>query len=78
MQRDGIRFEGLRSMSPTLAAFVREPVTVRFDPRDLSEIRVFHRDRFHCRAASEEHAGSTVALNGVEAARRPQIGRLPA
>ena len=28
VQRDGIRFEGLRYMSPTLAAFVREPVTV--------------------------------------------------
>jgi putative transposase len=70
VQRDGIRFEGLRYVSPTLAAFVREPVTVRFDPRDLSEIRVFHRDRFLCRAISEEHAGSTVTLKDIEAARR--------
>lgn len=70
VQRDGIRFEGLRYVSPTLAAFVREPVTVRFDPRDLSEIRVFHRDRFLCRAISEEHAGETVTLKDIEAARR--------
>ena len=70
VQRDGIHFEGLRYMSPTLAAFVREPVTVRFDPRDLSEIRVFHRDRFLCRAISEEHAGATVTLKDIKAARR--------
>ena len=70
VQRDGIRFEGLRYVSPTLAGFVSEPVTVRFDPRDLSEIRVFHRDRFVCRAISEEHAGEAVTLKDIEAARR--------
>ena len=70
VQRDGIHFEGLRYMSPTLAAFVREPVTIRFDPRDLSEIRVFHHDRFLCRAISEEHAGTMVTLKDIEAARR--------
>ena len=70
MQRDGIRFEGLRYASPTLAGFVGEAVTVRFDPRDLSEIRVFHHDRFVCRAISEEHAGEVVTLKDIEAARR--------
>lgn len=70
VQRDGIRFEGLRYTSPTLAGFVGEPVTVRFDPRDLSEIRVFHRERFVCRAISEEHAGEAVTLKDIEAARR--------
>lgn len=70
VQRDGIRFEGLRYVSTTLAGFVGEPVTVRYDPRDLSEIRVFHRDRFVCRAISEEHAGSTVTLKDIETARR--------
>lgn len=70
VQRDGIRFEGLRYASPTLAGFVGEAVTVRFDPRDLSEIRVFHRDRFVCRAISEEHAGEAVTLKDIEAARR--------
>lgn len=70
VQRDGIHFQGLRYVSPTLAGFVREAVTVRFDPRDLSEIRIFHRDRFLCRAISEAHAGSTVTLKDVEAARR--------
>src|SRR4051794_17733759 len=78
VRRDGIHFEGLRYASPTLAGYVREPVTIRYDPRDLSEVRVFHRDRFLCRAVSEEHAGGAGALKDNEAA--PQAGRraLPA
>lgn len=70
VQRDGIHFEGLRYSSPTLAGYVREAVTIRYDPRDLSEIRVFHRDRFLCRAVSEEHASEAVTLKDIEAARR--------
>lgn len=46
VHRDGIHFHGLRYLSPTLAAYVGEPVTVRFDPRDLGEIRVFHDEGF--------------------------------
>ena len=45
MRRDGIRFQGLRYVHPTLAAFVGEAVTIRYDPRDLSEIRLFHHER---------------------------------
>lgn len=70
VQRDGIHFEGLRYSSPTLAGYVREAVTIRYDPRDLSEIRVFYRERFLCRAVSEEHAGEVVTLKDIEAARR--------
>jgi len=29
-------------MEPTLAAYVGASVTIRYDPRDLAEIRVFH------------------------------------
>lgn len=46
---DGIRFQGLRYIDPTLAAYVGEDVLSRYDPRDLAEIRVFHQDRFLCR-----------------------------
>src|SRR4051812_43253903 len=55
---------------PTLAGFVGEAVTVRCDPRDLSEIRLFHRGGFLCRAVNEEHAGKVVTLKDIEAARR--------
>jgi Mu transposase, C-terminal len=50
VHRDGIRFQGLRYHSPILAPYVGKPVTIRYDPRNLSEIRVFHHDRFLCRA----------------------------
>ena len=70
VRRDGIHFQGLRYISPTLAGYVGEAVTLRYDPRDLSEVRVFHRDRFLCRAVSEEHAGESVTLKDIEAARR--------
>jgi len=50
VRRDGVRFQGLRYVAPTLAGFVGEAVTVRYDPRDLSEVRIFHRTGFLCRA----------------------------
>ncbi len=68
--RDGIRFGGLRYLDPTLAAFVGERVTIRHDPRDVAEIRIFHRGQFLCRAINAEHADRTVSLRDVQAARR--------
>jgi putative transposase len=53
-----------------LAAFVGESVTIRFDPRDVSEIRVFHQNRFLCRAVSPEYADRTVTLKDIETARK--------
>ncbi|MFE3054809.1 Mu transposase C-terminal domain-containing protein [Nocardia sp. NPDC059239] len=70
VHRDGIHFQGLRYLHPTLAAYVREPVTARYDPRDITEIRVFHRDRFLCKAVSPDHAGDTIGLEDIQAARR--------
>src|SRR3546814_5939336 len=69
VHRDGIRFEGLRYFDPTLAAYVGEPVTIRYDPRDVGEIRVFHRNAFLCRAVSADHAGQSLTLKDIQAAR---------
>jgi len=69
VHRDGIRFQGVRYVDLTLAAYVGEPVTVRYDPRDLAEIRVFHDGRFLCRAVSPELAGTTITLRDLQAAR---------
>ncbi len=69
VHRDGIRFQGLRYLDPTLAAYVGEPVTIRYDPRDLGEIRVFHRGRLLCRAISGEFAGQALTLKDIQAAR---------
>jgi putative transposase len=60
IRRDGIHFQGIRYLSPTMAAYVGESVTLRYDPRDIGEIRVFHRNRFLCQAISPEHAGQTL------------------
>jgi putative transposase len=68
-RRDGVHFQGLRYMDPTLAAYVGEAVTIRYDPRDLAEIRVFHRNRFLCRAMNPEHAGRTMTLKAMQTAR---------
>ncbi len=69
IHRDGIHFQGLRYLDPTMAAYVREPVTIRYDPRDLGEIRVFHHNQFLCRAISPEHAGQPITLKDIQAAR---------
>jgi putative transposase len=66
---DGIHFQSLRYLSTTLAAYVGETVTLRFDPRDMAEIRVFHEDRFLCRAVCAELAGATVPLRDILRAR---------
>jgi putative transposase len=70
IRRDGIHFQGLRYSHTTVASYVGDDVTIRYDPRDLSEIRVFHRNKFLCRAISEEHAGEAVTLKDIQAARR--------
>jgi putative transposase len=51
---DGIHFQNLRYISTTLAAYIGETVTLRFDPRDMAEVRVFHDDKFLCRAVCAE------------------------
>jgi putative transposase len=69
VRRDGIHFQGLRYISTTLAAYVGESVTLRFDPRDMGEIRIFHEEGFLCRAVCAELAGETVPLREIIRAR---------
>jgi putative transposase len=79
IRRDGIHFHGFRYLSLTLGAYVGEDVTIRYDPRDMAEIRVFHQDRFLCRAISAELAGETVPLRDivrVRNSRRKELRRI--
>jgi len=69
VHRDGIHFAGLRYIDLTLAAYVGEAITVRYDPRDMAEIRVYHEDRFLYHAVCQELAGQTVELKDVLKAR---------
>jgi putative transposase len=69
VRNDGIHFMGLRYVDATLAAYVGEIVTLRYDPRDMAEIRVFHGQRFLCRAICPELAGATVPIREIMRAR---------
>ncbi len=69
VRRDGIHFQGLRYISPTLASYVGETITIRYDPSDISEIRVFHRDSFICKAINPEYEHTTIGIKEIQAAR---------
>ena len=69
VHRDGIRAHGLRYLALTLTAYVGEEVTVRYDPRDLAEIWVFHRNQFLCRAVCPDLAALSIGLKDLQAAR---------
>ena len=70
VQRDGIHFQGQRYLAPTLAPFVGHTVTIRYDPRDISEIRVYDHDTFICTAVDEAHPNLRLSLRDIESARR--------
>jgi putative transposase len=69
VRRDGIYFQSHRYMDAALAAYVGEAVVIRYDPRDMAEIRVYHNDRFLCRAICQELADRTVTLQEIVRAR---------
>jgi len=66
---DWIHFQNFRYISTTLAAYVGETVTLRIDPRDVAEVRVFHEGKFLCQAVCAELAGDTVPLREILRAR---------
>lgn len=69
IRADGIHFQGQRYLDPMLAAYVGEEVTIRYDPRDMAEIRVFYRGDFLCRAICPNLAGDKVSLKEIIQAR---------
>ncbi len=69
VHRDGVHCHGLRYLELTLSAYVGEQVEVRYDPRDLAEIRIYHHGAFLCRAVAPELAAATISLKDLQAAR---------
>lgn len=69
VHQDGIHFHNIKYIEPTLAAYVGEEVVIRYDPRDMAEIRVFHEGKFLCRALSYELAGESIGLKDIIRAR---------
>ncbi len=69
VHQDGIHLHGLRYIDTTLAAYVGEEVVVRYDPRDMAELRVYYQGRFLCRAICQELADRSVGLKDIIRAR---------
>jgi putative transposase len=69
VQRDGIYFIGMRYTDTALAAFVGESIVIRYNPRDLAELKVYLNDEFICTAVCHEIANTTVSLKGLIKAR---------
>ncbi|MFT8309678.1 MAG: Mu transposase C-terminal domain-containing protein [Sporolactobacillus sp.] len=69
VQQDGIHFQGLKYLNTNLAAYVGEMVLIRYDPRDLAEIRVFYHNEFLCTAISPEISDYTVDIQDIISAR---------
>ena len=76
VHRDGIRFTGYRYVDTTLAGYIGEAVTIRYDPRDIAEIRVFHNNVFICRPVCAELADRTVSLKDITTARKQRRRQL--
>ena len=66
---DGIHFQGMRYIDTNLAAYVGETVIIRYNPRDIAEIRVFYQDKYICTAISPEISDYTVDLKEIVSAR---------
>lgn len=69
VRRDGIHVHNFRYLDSVLASYVGEDVVIRYDPRDLAEIRIYHEGRFLCRAICPELSGEEVSLKEIRNAR---------
>jgi putative transposase len=69
VRREGIYFQGLRYIDPVLASYVNENVIIRYDPSDITEIRVFHNDKYLCRPVCQELASQKISLKEIQKAR---------
>ncbi len=78
VRQEGIRLHNLWYIDLNLSAYIGEEVVIRYDPRDLAEIRVYHDHTFVCRAICHELAGTTTSLKEIQGqrnARRRQLQR---
>lgn len=70
VQRDGIRFSGLRYFHPNLVAYVGECITIRFDPSDLAEIWVYdEQNKCICKAVCEEFQDQSITYEELRRIR---------
>ncbi|MBO0441694.1 Mu transposase C-terminal domain-containing protein [Candidatus Enterococcus ikei] len=73
---DGIYFQGFRYINSNLSAYVGESVQIRYNPKDLAEIRVFFQNKYLCTAIAPDLSNFTVDLNDIVAARNKRRRQL--
>lgn len=73
---DGIYFQGFRYINSNLSAYVGESVQIRYNPKDLAEIRVFFQNKYLCTAIAPDLSNLTVDLNDIVAARNKRRRQL--
>ncbi len=56
-------------MDPVLADYVGESVIIRYDPADVTAIRVFYHGQFLCQPVCQALSHQTVSLKEIQAAR---------
>lgn len=69
VQRDGIRFQGLRYIDPILAEYVGESVIIRYNPSDITSIRVFYKNQYLCQPVCQTLDQQSVSLKEIQTAR---------
>ncbi|MCE3238969.1 MAG: transposase-like Mu [Gammaproteobacteria bacterium] len=69
IRRDGIHFQGLRYMDSVLADYVNEDVIIRYDPADITSIRVFYKNQFLCQPICTSLDRQVVGIKDIQAAR---------
>lgn len=65
VRRDGIRFKSFRYFDLAISKYVKEEVSIRFDPRDMSEIFVYADGSFVFKAYCRELEGKETSLREI-------------
>ena len=69
IHKDGIYFKGLRYFSTNLIAYITEEVFIRYDPQDISEIRVYLNNQFLSIAYCSDLENQSISIKEIERLR---------
>ena len=67
---DGIHFQGLKYIDTILSSYIGESIVIRYDPRDMAEIRVLYGNKFLCRAICQDLSNETITLKEIISVRQ--------
>ena len=67
--RDGIRFQGLRYVDTILAEYIGEQVVIRYNPSDITAIRVFYKSQFLCQPLCSELSQVKIGIKEIQKIR---------